>query len=113
VLRLRHLSEIHPAELFGQLCIELAAWSTFLYFTGGATNPLISLLLPLVAIGAATLRRRGPGRSRCWRWRPTRCCGISTSSSTSTIPASPHWHLAGMWLTFAVSAGSSCGTWCA
>ena len=24
-----------------------------------------------------------------------------------------HWHLAGMWLTFAVSAGSSCGTWCA
>jgi hypothetical protein len=27
--------------------------------------------------------------------------------------ASPHWHLAGMWLTFAVSAGSSCGTWCA
>ncbi len=55
MLRLRHLAEIHAAELFGQLCIELAAWSAFLYFTGGATNPLISLLLPLVAIGAATL----------------------------------------------------------
>ena len=39
MLRAARISAIRPAELFAQLCIELAAWSAFLYFTGGATNP--------------------------------------------------------------------------
>ena len=41
LLRARRLSDLHPAELFLQLSIDLGAWSVFLYFTGGATNPLI------------------------------------------------------------------------
>ena len=106
MLRLRHLAEIHAAELFGQLCIELAAWSAFLYFTGGATNPLISLLLPLVAIGAAIL----PGR---WAW-PLAVLAVVAYSvlwdfneqlDIYDSGLAVHWHLAGMWLTFALSAG--------
>lgn len=38
-----------------QLMVDLLSWSIVIYFSGGATNPLISLLLPVVAIGAAML----------------------------------------------------------
>ena len=105
-VRLSRLTAIHPAELFAQLCIELAAWSVFLYFTGGATNPLISLLLPLVAIGAAIL----PGR---WAW-PLAVLAVVAYSvlwdfneqlDIYDSGLAVHWHLAGMWLTFALSAG--------
>ena len=37
---------------FLQLAVDLLAWAAFLYFTGGVTNPAISLLLPVVAVGA-------------------------------------------------------------
>ena len=106
MLRLRHLAEIHAAELFGQLCIELAAWSAFLYFTGGATNPLISLLLPLVAIGAATL-----GAPYAWALAGLAVAAYSVlwdfneQLDIYDSGLAVHWHLAGMWLTFAVSAG--------
>jgi two-component system sensor histidine kinase RegB len=44
-------------ELFLQLCIDVLALSILLYFSGGSTNPFISLyLLPLI-IAAATLPR--------------------------------------------------------
>jgi two-component system sensor histidine kinase RegB len=106
VLRLRHQAEIQAAELFGQLCIELAAWSTFLYFTGGATNPLISLLLPLVAIGAATL-----SAPYAWALAALSVAAYSVlwdfneQLDIYDSGLAVHWHLAGMWLTFAVSAG--------
>lgn len=51
----------HPVsnlELFGQLSIDVLTLSVLLYFSGGSTNPFVSLyLLPLV-IAAATLPRR-------------------------------------------------------
>lgn len=37
--------------LFVQLLADVLWWSAFVYFSGGATNPLISLLLSLTAIG--------------------------------------------------------------
>ena len=106
MLRAARISAIHPAELFAQLCIELAAWSAFLYFTGGATNPLISLLLPLVAIGAAIL----PG---LWAWLLAVLAVVAYSVlwdfndqlDIYDSGLAVHWHLAGMWLTFALSAG--------
>ena len=106
LLRVRRLHDIHPAELFLQLCIDLGAWSLFLYFTGGATNPLISLLLPLVAIGAATL-----GAPFAWALAVLAVVAYSVlwdfneQLDIYDSGLAVHWHLAGMWLSFALSAG--------
>ena len=105
-LRLSRISDVSAAELFAQLCIDLAAWSAFLYFTGGATNPLISLLLPLVAIGAAILS--GP---YAWALAALAVAAYSIlwdfneQLDIYDSGLAVHWHLAGMWLTFALSAG--------
>jgi two-component system sensor histidine kinase RegB len=54
-LRLRNTRPVANVELFTQLCADVIALSILLYFSGGSTNPFISLfLLPLV-ITAATL----------------------------------------------------------
>ncbi|MBN9698443.1 MAG: hypothetical protein J0L85_21860, partial [Zoogloea sp.] len=106
LMRAQRLEELHPFELFLQLTIDLGAWSVFLYFTGGATNPLISLLLPIVAIGAATLSPpfawilaslAVAAYSILWDFNEQ----LDIYDSGLAV----HWHLAGMWLTFAVSAG--------
>lgn len=106
LLRARRLTdEIRGVELFIQLCADLAAWSAFLYFTGGATNPLISLLLPLVAIGAATL-------SGAYAWALAALAiaaysilwDFNEQLDIYDSGLAVHWHLAGMWLTFALSA---------
>ncbi len=56
-LRLASARPVSNAELFGQLCLDVLTLAALLYFTGGSTNPFISLfLLPLV-IAAATLPR--------------------------------------------------------
>ncbi len=45
-------------ELFTQLLFDIGALSAVVFFSGGAANPLVSLLLPPVAIAALTLPRR-------------------------------------------------------
>lgn len=56
-IRLGNARPVSNAELFGQLCLDVLALAALLYFSGGSTNPFISLfLLPLV-IAAATLPR--------------------------------------------------------
>lgn len=94
------------SALFLQLCIDITGWSTFLYFAGGATNPLISLLLPLVAIGATILPAR-----QAWLLA-LMAVGAYSLLWNFYLPIRLHdaalamrWHLAGMWLTFALSAG--------
>lgn len=103
--RLRQASDATPYELFSHLLIDVAALSALCFFSGGATNPLVSMLLPPVAIAALTL--------------PVRCVvavgGIAlTAYSLLMIYYVPlpmpdatratRLHLIGMWLTFAVSA---------
>jgi two-component system sensor histidine kinase RegB len=57
-LRLRNNNIVSNPELFAQLSVDVAALSILLYYSGGSTNPFISLyLLPLV-IAAATLPPR-------------------------------------------------------
>lgn len=56
-LRLRSGYPVTNFEIFTQLCIDVASLSVLLYFSGGSTNPFISLyMLPLI-ITAATLTR--------------------------------------------------------
>ena len=57
-LRLHKASPVSAPELFAQLGVDVIALTILLYYSGGSTNPFVSLyLLPLV-IAAATL----PGR---------------------------------------------------
>jgi len=94
-----------PRLPFFQLGVDILGWSAFLYFAGGATNPLISLLLPLVAIGAMALPAMQAwaiaamavlAYSLLWNYNhPIRLEDAAMAA---------HWHLSGMWLTFTLSA---------
>jgi two-component system sensor histidine kinase RegB len=103
--RTRRARSATPGDLFGHLLIDVSALGALCFFSGGATNPLISLLLLPVAIAALTL--------------PTRC--VAAIGLTATIVYSllmlyfiplpindasraTQLHLIGMWLTFVVSA---------
>ncbi|KAB2924252.1 MAG: HAMP domain-containing histidine kinase [Dechloromonas sp.] len=92
-------------ELLSHLLFDIATLSALIFFSGGATNPLISLLLPPVAIAALSL--------------PARCViavGAIAVAAYSLLlviyvplpmpdaTRATQLHLIGMWLTFAVSA---------
>lgn len=88
-----------------QLFFDLASWGSYIYLSGGATNPLISVFLPLVAIGAIVL-----GKLQAWLfgiaailaytflWRFHQPLAIADATAATRL------HLLGMWLVFVVSA---------
>jgi two-component system sensor histidine kinase RegB len=98
-------SSFGKADLAGQLGVDLVGLGVILYLTGGATNPLVSLMLLPVAVAALSLPMR---------W----VAGIAALAialySFLMVEALPlpiadveratRLHLGGMWLTFVVSA---------
>lgn len=104
-LRLRSSVAATTAELFRQICIDLATLAALMFFSGGATNPLISLLLPSVAFAALTLPAA----------YVVAVTGLAITAYSalmvSFVPLpidnasrAAQLHLSGMWLTFVVSA---------
>ncbi len=103
--RARSEEPVGAGELFGQLCVDLVALAILLYLSGGAANPLISFLLVPVAVAALSL----PGAQTAiiaflavalysllmWQFLPL---PIADAGRAARL------HLAGMWLTFVVSA---------
>lgn len=90
--------------LYVQLFLDLLSWASFVYLSGGATNPLISMLLPLVAIGAIVLSRRDAWLlglaailAYSFLWRYYRPLVLQDAQVASQL------HLLGMWLVFTVS----------
>jgi two-component system, sensor histidine kinase RegB len=88
-----------------QLTFELLAWGAYIYLSGGVTNPMISLLLPLVAIGALLLSERqawflalGAILIYSFLWYFHVPLTFANYQIASTL------HLFGMWLVFALSA---------
>lgn len=98
------------------LLFETQLITLFLYFTGGASNPLISYFLVLIVIAAYNL-------AKPWVWLMAIVCIIDYTLLTqyylpieSSMPSHHlagasneqgyliYWHLAGMWLTFVISA---------
>lgn len=88
-----------------QLIVDLVAWAAFLYFTGGVTNPAISLLLPVVAVGASILPALQAWLlaalavtvySLLWQYHQP----VHLADADQAM----YWHLAGMWISFALSA---------
>ena len=102
--RVLHSQAASTGELFTQVLFDIGALSAIVFFSGGATNPLVSLLLPPVAVAALTL--------------PARC--VAAVSAMAIIAYSllmlyfiplpmadatraTRLHLIGMWLIFVVS----------
>ncbi len=88
-----------------QLGFDLLAWGAYIYLSGGATNPLISIFLPLVAIGALVLDQR-----QAWYFALTAILIYSflwhyyVPLYISDYPMAGSLHLFGMWLVFTLSA---------
>ena len=89
---------------FVQLCIDLLAWASFIYLSGGATNPLITVFLPLVAIGAMVLDRVHAWLlgamailAYTYLWR------FHQPLAIPDVQVATHLHIFGMWLVFVVS----------
>jgi len=89
---------------FAHLVFDLVAWANFIYFSGGATNPLISVFLPLVAIGAMLL-----GRLQAWLFGGLAILTYSylwffnQPLAVADAHIATRLHVFGMWLVFVVS----------
>jgi two-component system sensor histidine kinase RegB len=92
-------------ELLSQLLIDIVTLSALIFFSGGATNPVVSLLLPPVAVAALTLPVRGVAI----------VSGVAIAAYSllmlfylplpvADATRATRLHLIGMWLTFVVSA---------
>jgi len=102
--RLQRASTATAMELFSQLLVDIAALSALVFFSGGATNPLVSLLLPPVAIAALTLPLRcvvAVGAVAIGAYSLLMIFYIPLPMPDAT--RATRLHLIGMWLTFAVS----------
>lgn len=104
--RLREEVPISEPELFAQLTIDAAILIFILLATGGASNPLISYLLVLLAVGATILHQRYVNVFAMAN------ITIYTTFLLSELRAEHNdhmienfqLHLVGMWVTFVVSA---------
>ena len=94
-----------PLSPAAQLGFELLAWGGYIFLSGGATNPLISLLLPVVAIGALLLPPR-----QAWLLALAAILLYSflwyvhVPLTIADMTRAGPLHLFGMWLVFALSA---------
>ncbi|MBU0751265.1 MAG: sensor histidine kinase [Gammaproteobacteria bacterium] len=102
--RLKTATSAAPGELFTQLCLDLAVFGALLFFGGGATNPLVSLLLPSVAVAALTLPARLVAGIALLATATYSLLMVSFVPLPFDDPArAARLHLIGMWLTFVVS----------
>ena len=56
--RLRQPWPVRPAEAFGHIAVDIGVLAWLLYFSGGVTNPFVSLLVMPIALAAAALPLR-------------------------------------------------------
>ena len=103
--RLREpIARIHSG-LFVVLLLDTVFWISWLYFTGGATNAFISLLLLPIAIAAITLPKWAP-------WTLTLLSTVAYSLMIFSVPESQmkhhgmdmSSHYLGMWFNFLISS---------
>ena len=103
----QHWHVSYPA-FFIQLMIDVLALTGLLYYTGGATNPFVSLYLIPLAISATVLTSR-------YTWALSAITVVCYSSLLHDYVPLPHvhhtemspfgMHVYGMWLGFVLSAG--------
>jgi two-component system sensor histidine kinase RegB len=111
-LRLRWRRPVREGELFAQLVIDVAALTGILYYSGGATNPFVTLYLLPLAFAAAALRTR-----HAWSMALlTAGCYtvllywyVPLPQTHAGIAHDFGLHVAGMWLGFLLSAALIAG----
>ncbi|CAK0740633.1 two-component system, sensor histidine kinase RegB [Gammaproteobacteria bacterium] len=103
---------VRESELLGQLIIDVAALTGLFYFTGGATNPFVTLFLLPLAFAAAALPT-----SHAWTLATlTTACYTLLLFHFVSLPASHaghahdfKLHVLGMWFGFVSAAGLIAG----
>ncbi|MBS1190215.1 MAG: ATP-binding region, ATPase-like:Histidine kinase N-terminal [Rhodocyclaceae bacterium] len=104
-LRLARADAATPLEVLSQIGFDIASLTALLFFSGGATNPLVSLLLPPVAIAALTLPVRHVFATGALALAAYSVLMVFYLPLPLSDPArATRLHLIGMWLTFAISA---------
>ncbi len=104
-LRSRHITDPANVEIFIQLFIDIVALSALFYFSGGATNPFVSMYLLPLAIGAVLL-------PKSWVWILA-VASMAAYSYLMWLYPNEHahhhqqsftLHVLGMWVSFVLSA---------
>ncbi len=93
-------------EFLAHLLADLTAFAVLVFFSGGVTNPFVSLMLVPVVIAAVSLNPR-------WVWLLAAVAGIFYGLllfyfqplAVADPIAAYGMHLAGMWFNFIISAG--------
>src|SRR5512143_2798657 len=104
--RLRQNVPATQLEFLAHLLADLTAFAVLVFFSGGATNPFVSLMLVPVVIAAISLRPR-------WVWLLAAVAGsyyalllfVYQPLAVADPVAASRMHLGGMWFNFLISAG--------
>lgn len=106
VWRLRQDMPATQVEFLVHLLADLTAFAVLVFFSGGVTNPFVSLMLVPVVIAAISLRPR-------WVWLLAAVAGglyalllfYYQPLAVADPVAAYGMHLGGMWFNFLISAG--------
>jgi two-component system sensor histidine kinase RegB len=98
---------VHDGEVVLHLAVDIAVFTALLYFTGGPTNPFVSLYLVPISLAATSLPAR-------YAWFTVALCGVGYALLWwRSVPLPPvharfgsefDLHLAGMWVNFVIAA---------
>lgn len=105
VWRLKQPAPATQLEFLAHLLTDLTAFAVLVFFSGGATNPFVSLMLVPVVIAAVSLRPR-------WVWLLAAVAGsyyalllfVYQPLAIADPLAAYGMHLGGMWFNFLISA---------
>jgi len=104
---LRANRRVRHAEIALHLIVDIAAFTSVIYFTGGSTNPFVSLYLLPISLAAASLPAAyawsigvvcGLGYSLVWRWY------VPLPPVDERFGSDFSLHVAGMWVNFVIAA---------
>ena len=98
---------VHDGEVVLHLAVDIVVFTAVLYFTGGPTNPFVSLYLVPISLAATSLPAR-------FAWLTVAICGAGYALLWwRSVPLPPvharfgdefDLHLAGMWVNFVIAA---------
>jgi two-component system, sensor histidine kinase RegB len=98
---------VNDAEVTLHLAVDIIVFTAVLYFTGGPTNPFVSLYLVPISLAATSLPARhawltvgmcGAGYALLW-WR-----SVPLPPVAARFGSEFDLHLAGMWVNFVIAA---------